>query len=209
MTANVLEKVERSSPIDAASADYALARCISRILGTLPEDAVDFASNDPLRSVHAAIASHYDQMVARILVERGIKDPQPVTPAVALPLLRAAYDETRPELQKLWARLIAMAMDPARAHDMRKSFIEALSRLDPLDARVLTWMPVSESGPEIINFADRACKELSASPDEIQLSCANLAQLRCIEYAAHRPQHPVLAPFGRKLLSACAESDDG
>ncbi|MGH7089670.1 MAG: Abi-alpha family protein, partial [Stellaceae bacterium] len=158
MTANLVQNLERSKPLGDGSA-HQLAICISRILGTLPEDAVGFATDDALCSVHAAIASQYDTRLAKLLIERGVKDPQPVTPSVAIPLLRAAYDESRPELQDLWVRLLATAMDPARAKTVRRSFIEALSRLDPLDARVLAWMPVGEGGRDIINLPDRACKE--------------------------------------------------
>jgi hypothetical protein len=183
-------------------AGHKLAGYVGRVLGTVPDDAAGLVIGDPLRFVRTVIASQYDNLLTKLLVERGVRDPQPVTPALAIPLLRAAYDESRSELQDLWARLIAAAMDPARAGSVRQSFILAIAQLDPMDARVLVWMS-SYSGPEIINLADRACKELNASPDEIQISFANLAKVGCIGHDAQRSQHPILLPFGRKLLSAC------
>ncbi len=183
-------------------AGHELAGYVGRVLGTVPEDAVGFVIGDPLRVVRTAIASQYDKLLTKLLAERGVRHPQPVAPALALPLLRAAYDESRPELQELWARLLAAAMDPSRDGNVRQSFIVAISQLDPLDARVLVWMS-SYSGPDIINLADRACKDLSASQDEIQISFVNLAKAGCIYHEAQRRQHPILVPFGRRLLSAC------
>jgi hypothetical protein len=113
-----------------------LAQYAGRILGTVPEDAIGLVLGDPLHFVRTAIAGQYDKMLSRILRDRNVS-PQPVSPSVAIPLIRAAYDESRPELQELWACLIAAAMDPARATSVRKSFIEALQQFDPLDALVL------------------------------------------------------------------------
>lgn len=183
-------------------AGHDLAGYVGRVLGTVPEDAVELVIGDPLRFVRTAIASQYDKLLTKLLAERGVKHPQPVTPALAIPLLRAAYDEGRPELQDLWARLLAAAMDPSRDGNVRQSFIVAVSQLDPLDARVLVWMS-SYSGPDIINLADRACKELNASQDEIQISFVNLAKVGCVYHEAQRRQHPILVSFGRRLLSAC------
>jgi Abortive infection alpha len=193
------EPVQELSELGPRLADY-----VGRVLGTTPEDAVGLVLDDSLRFVRTTIASQYDRLITALLAERGVGDPQPVTPALAIPLLRAAYDENRPELQDLWARLLAAAMDPARAGQVRQSFIDAVRQLDPLDARILVWMS-GYSGPDIVNLADRACKELSASQDEIQISFVNLAKVGCIQHESRRMQHPVLVPFGRKLLSACYE----
>ena len=183
-------------------AGHKLAGYVGRVVGTVPDDTVGLVIGDPLRFVHTAIASQYDERLTKLLAERGVKHPQPVTPSLAIPLLRAAYDESRPELQDLWARLLAAAMDPARAGNVRQSFIAAIRQLDPLDARVLVWMS-GYSGPDIINLADRAGKELNANQDEIQISFGNLGKVGCICHEEQRRQHPVLVPFGRKLLSVC------
>ncbi|HXP76032.1 MAG TPA: Abi-alpha family protein [Stellaceae bacterium] len=183
-------------------AGHKLAGYVGRVLGTVPEDAAGLVIGDPLCFVRSAIASQYDNLLTKLLAERGVREPEPVTPALAIPLLRAAYDESRPELQDLWGRLLAAAMDPSRAGNVRQSFIDAIRQLDPLDARLLVWMS-SYSGPDIVNLADRACKELNASHDEIQISFVNLAKVGCVSHDAQRRQQPGLVPFGRKLLSAC------
>jgi Abortive infection alpha len=109
---------------------------VGRIIGTAPEDAVGLVLGDPLHFVRTAIAAQYDKLLTSLLTDRNVS-PQPVSPSPAIPLLRAAYDESRPELQELWARLIAAAMDPERAYRVRRSFIEAIQKFDPLDALVL------------------------------------------------------------------------
>src|SRR5258708_7086372 len=98
-----------------------LARFAGRILGTIPEDAVGLILGDPLHAVRTAIAAKYDEWLDRKLRSRNVS-PQPVSPSLAIPLIRAAYDESRPELQELWAQLIAAAMDPARSSRVRRSF---------------------------------------------------------------------------------------
>ncbi len=117
-------------------AGHRLAGYVGRVLGTTPEDAAGLVFGDPLRFVRTEIASQYDDLLTSLLGERGVDDPQPVAPALAIPLLRAAYDENRPELQEFWARLLAAAVDPTRAPLVRQSFIVAVAQLDPLDARV-------------------------------------------------------------------------
>ena len=91
-----------------------LARYMGRVLGTAPEDVVGLVIGDPLHFVRTAIAFKYDEWITRLHRNRGVT-PEPVSPSLAIPLLRAAYDESRPELQELWAQLIAAAMDPQRA----------------------------------------------------------------------------------------------
>lgn len=198
------DQAERPSAVGTAAvvADHKLDSYVGRVLGTAPEDVAGFVIGDPLRLLRTEIASQYDDLLTKFLTERGVRNPQPVTLAIAIPLLCAAYDECRAELQDLWARLLAAAMDPSRASAVRQSFIAAAKQLDPLDVRVLVWMS-SYNGPDIINVVDRACKELQATADEIQISFSNLARVGCIAHEAQRSQRAILAPFGRQLLSTC------
>jgi hypothetical protein len=56
---------------------------------------------------------------------------------ICSPILEAAADEENDELQDLWSRLLAAAMDPNRRDAMRQSFIATVKRMDPIDALVL------------------------------------------------------------------------
>jgi hypothetical protein len=87
---------------------------------------VGIVIGEPLHFVRTKIAQKLDERVTKIHRDRNVQEAQPVSPSVAIPLLRAAYDESRPELQDVWARLIAAAMDPKRSDGMRLSFIDAV-----------------------------------------------------------------------------------
>jgi hypothetical protein len=61
---------------------------------------------------------------------RGVADTERVSLVIALPLLEAAAEESREELQDLWARLLAAAMDPGRSGQVRRVFIEIVKQMD-------------------------------------------------------------------------------
>jgi hypothetical protein len=73
----------------------------------------------------------------QILHDRDVKEQQELPEDIAIPLLEAAQGESREELQELWARLLANAMDPERAQDVLPDFITTVSRLQPI--RVFDW----------------------------------------------------------------------
>jgi hypothetical protein len=83
----------------------ALARYMARVFGTVPEDAVGLVIGDPLHFIRTVIAAKLDSLVDEIHKRREVKETEPVSPSIAIPLLRAAYDESRPELQQIWAEL--------------------------------------------------------------------------------------------------------
>lgn len=182
-----------------------LTRYAGRILGTAPHDAVGLLIGDPLRFVRTAIASQYDALLDKILKHRGVTGTQPVSPSVALPLIRAAYDEGRPELQKLWAALIADAMDPQRAGQVRISFIESLKRMDPLDALVLK-LRFDNSGtlsPSPLAFI---MSKTNQQQDEMIISIENLKSVNCATWFDHISQF-TLTPYGKALARACSDTD--
>ena len=182
-----------------------LARYVGRVLGTIPEDLVGIVLGEPLRYVRTVIAGNIDRRVSDIHRVRNVEKLQPVSPSLAIPMLQAAYDETRPELQELWARLIAAAMDPARAGRVRQSFIATLKRLDPLDARELEAL-AGISGSASPNFRDFLANRLGTSTDEIVISTFNLVDQKCVSWS---PQGAISSPnfqmtaYGRALIRAC------
>jgi hypothetical protein len=109
---------------------------LREILGTVPEDLVGYLGGDWLKVRRAEnLARILDKMRER-LQERNAKTEQPSI-SIVLPLLIAAADESRDELQDIWARLLAAAADPTRAKSFRNQFIEVAKQMDPLDAAVL------------------------------------------------------------------------
>jgi hypothetical protein len=110
---------------------------LGRMFGILPEDAVGLLVGDLLHHVRLRNCARLEQRTEEILRERGVSETVPLSPSVAIPLLEAAKDESRAELQELWARLLAAAMDPNRNSRVRQSFITIVRHLDPLDALLL------------------------------------------------------------------------
>lgn len=169
-----------------------------------PHDAVGVVLGDPLHFVRTAIAQTYDRLLDKIFARRNTTDTQPVSPSLAIPLLRSAYDESRPELQQLWTELIAAAMDPNRSGRVRLSFIDTLKRFDPLDALLLRarFDQPSELLPNAMEFFAHF---LNKPRDEILLSVENLESLRCVASVAHNRQNFMIAVFGRGLISVCVD----
>jgi Abortive infection alpha len=181
-----------------------LARYAGRVLGTAPEDAVGLVIGDPLRFVRTAIALKYDEWITRLHRDRGVT-PQPVSPSLAIPLLRAAYDESRPELQELWAQLIAAAMDPQRANRVRRSFIDTIQRLDPPDALVLKALYDRPAGTLSPNPRSFLVERTKVSIEEIEMSAINLHDLRCVNTLSIADASFDITVYGRELVKACSD----
>jgi hypothetical protein len=181
-----------------------LVQYVGRVLGTAPHDAVGLILGDPLHFVRTAIAAKYDEWLTKILGRRKVAEPQPVSPSLAIPLLRAAYDEARPELQQMWAELIAAAMDPARAGRVRLTFVDALKRFDPLDALVLRarYDHNSKLKPSAVEFI---AKLLNETDDEVALSAENLILLKCASERGQDLAGFYLTNYGRALIRACSD----
>jgi hypothetical protein len=180
-----------------------LARYIGRIIGTVPEDAVGLVIGDPLHAVRTLAAGWYDIKVREILERRNVKQTEPVSLSVALPLVQGAYDESREGLRDMWAALIAAAMDSARSDRVRISFIETLKRFDPMDALLLRSRndAVGDLKPSAAQFF---AASLNSSIDEIMISVDNMHRLNCMgSTISHTNFH--VTPYGRGLLRACSD----
>ncbi|MCW0233202.1 MAG: DUF4393 domain-containing protein [Ferrovibrio sp.] len=175
---------------------------LGKVFGTVPEDTIGLFG-DYLRHLRIRNFSRMQQRTEEILAGRPNVEIEAVSPTIAIPLLSAAQDESRPELQELWARLLANAMDK-NAPTIRQSYIDALKKFDPADAVVLKTLHSRSNlsmKPEEMNNLSAA---ISLAPDEITVSLDRLVDLGC----AHKHQAGYLTyyllPFGRLLLNACA-----
>lgn len=177
-----------------------LCGAIGTTVGPLAQDAVGLLLGDWLHQKRLRNIAISAQRTLEILREHSI-DPSltaDVSPSVLVPLIRAAADESAPELQEFWARLLATALDPSRSRLVRQSFITAVKQMDPLDALVLTRLRSSNQllTPE---FKGELSSTLKVSSDEIDVSAENLARLNCLSGSPTR----YFTPFGRELLRAC------
>jgi len=211
--ANILGISDEQSKAISSTADFGktvveegsqLARYLGRVLGTTPHDTVGLVIGDPLHFVRTLIAHKYDDLLTGILKRRNVTDTQPVSPSVAIPLIRAAYDEGRPELQELWAALIAAAMDPKRSNRIRLSFIETLRQFDPFDTLVLKRRAEFQ-GQMIPNARDFLANQLHSSSNDAELSIENLIRLNCVIATAAAKENFVITKYGLGLILACSD----
>lgn len=187
-----------------------LGAFIGRILGTMPEDAVGILGGDLLHHVRLRNAARLQQRTEEILRQRHAdSDADAVSLNVAIPLLKAAQDESRDELQELWARLLANAMDKS-GPQIRQSFIATLRQFDPLDSVVMekAYKQIDRMRGWVVyeHWSD----ELGIRPDELLVSLEHIKNLGCIEsYGDYHFENGLgvhrlmLSAFGSELMHAC------
>jgi len=179
---------------------------VGEVLGTVPKDLVGVLGGDWLGEVRIRNLARYKERTEELLRARGVTETAPVSPSIAVPLLRAAADESREELQDLWARLLANAMDPSLG-SVRQQFIEAVRAMDPPDAVVLNFMRTEgfhqvgiDSDGETIERRHMAAK-LGRTDDDLIVSLDHLSTLRLMEHASAGFWRQT--PFGRAFMRAC------
>jgi abortive infection alpha-like protein len=110
---------------------------LKETLGTVPQDLVGLLGGDWLKVKRAENLVRTVEKMRERLKARGVEPAEPPSLSLLLPILVAAAEESRDELQDIWARLLAAAADPSRAKSFRIQFIETVKKMDPLDAAVL------------------------------------------------------------------------
>jgi hypothetical protein len=138
---------------------------------------------------------------------RGVTKPIDPSLPVLLPLIAAAVNEDREGLKELWAKLLAAAMDPARTNLVRRSLIELLKQMEPLDALALLQLQklegVASPGGSFPNYVSQ---RLGVTQDEGFFSLQHLYELGCLnDRPVHVPGFPGLTPKARLLLRAVSD----
>jgi hypothetical protein len=176
---------------------------VGEVLGDVPKNLVEVFVGEHLRFARFHIANFYSEKTAEILRRRKA-DIEPVSPSVAVPLLEAAFEESRPELQEIWAELIAAAMDASRSSRVRYRFIETVRQLDPLDALLLRHVKGAPQNvePSAIEYWARL---LSRGEGEIAVSMENLERLGCAKLNSLNHRWFYLTTFGNELLRVCED----
>jgi hypothetical protein len=175
---------------------------LTKTFGTIPEDLVGLLAGDWLKAIRIRNLARIFDQTRKILRTRGIDVLEPASPCISVPIMISAADESRDELQDIWARLLAAAADPARAKSFRSAFIEAAKKMDPLDAAVL--QAAQSSGTPISGEFENACAaQLHVTRDEVSVSVANLQKLE-MAFQINTIAKGI-TPFGREFL--CTVSD--
>jgi len=145
---------------------------------------------------------YLQQKTDRIRAEIDAGLPMEPAVSVAVPLLQAAADESREELQDLWAALLTTSLLPDGETRVRKAFFGTLKAMEPTDAVLLNWLkengwatlPTSEMREEI----ERTMKLDRAGS---RVSWAALTALDLVyEYTVGVW---ALTDYGREFLRAC------
>jgi hypothetical protein len=174
---------------------------VNRVVGKPLEDLIGISVTDPIHEVRRRNQARLADRTDEILKTRKVAETEPVSPSVAIPLIEAAQDESRPDLQDRWARLLANAMDPARADDIRPEFIETLKRFHPRDAVILE--KINETPELSPNARDFLQPHLKISQDAVLVSIETLVREKCLAHHPNELIKPFITPYGRELLKAC------
>ena len=155
--------------------------------------------------LHAKREQNRDRLKKRkeeILTERNVTERVSVSPAIGVPLLLAAQDESRDELREIWAHLLAAVEDPTREKNVRIEFIDTVKRMNPIDALVLrALLEPDEKRPNVQAFI---ATKLGLPEIQVSVSRSNLIRLEC---AALTPTGSIttffITDYGRLLLAVC------
>ena len=162
---------------------------VASILQDVPKDLIGLGGADwlhhkrqrNLATLETETAAHLE----RIAAERRTEP----SPSVLVPLLSAATDESRKELQRLWAAFLANAMIDDGSK-VRREFFETLRSLEPQDAFLLQVFSTLQPGVDILDQPEYMRNMVSTqsqrqwSQTDWQVSVDALTHARCVS----RPQ---------------------
>jgi hypothetical protein len=184
---------------EVVKAAEGLGSYLARVLGSIPDNLLGLAGGDWLEHKRRRHIAILEDNTARLLEGIRITEPQRLTepsPSVLIPLLQAAVDESRPELQELWAALLANAMLDGGKR-VRRDYFEAVRKMEPVDAMVLDMVGRHPGSGAIWGVLDADLQRLGFSPNDLTISLDKLESLHCL-------MRPVqLTAFGRGLLASC------
>jgi hypothetical protein len=181
-------------------ASIAFGGWLKDTFGTIPEDLLGIAGGDWLHHQRRRNLAALEARTKAIRERIGAGAPHAPSVSVVLPLLQGAADEARPELQNLWAALLASAMQPDGGVRVRRAFFDTLRRMEPYDAKLFDALlkkqndralPVSE----YIGFAD----DIGLHGAAATVTWEALANLKLIYYSTIVQA----TPFGLEFWKAC------
>ena len=125
------------------------------------------------------------------------------SPTVLIPLSQAAVDEGRPELQAMWAALMANAMVDGGKW-VRRDYFAVLRQLEPPDVLVIDMVRRQPEHAVIDNarraFLDSEIERLGLPDAELWISIQKLRRLECLGPTWLGD----LTHFARGLMTACS-----
>jgi hypothetical protein len=205
----VQEVAKASGPVVALVRDAGHA-LVNSTVASIPADLIGAAGGDWLHEARRRNKARMEAKTAAILesIDRArLTEP---SPSVVLPLLEAAMDESREELQDLWANLLANAMIDG-GFMVRRDFFVTLKAMEPIDAVVLDVFAATESDSSAEPYAQLAKIQDALRERQVaewnytyalEASLDTLKAGRCLTIMQ---SHNVwrLTAYGRTFLNAC------
>ncbi len=167
----------------AIDASQRLGGFLSKVLGdacchlgqSLADRAQVYRYENLLRLIDKVDAIHE----ARRIESKSI----PMLPKHALPILDHASLEDDETILDLWAGLVANSTDPNLKLEPKKLYIEILSSLDTVDARVLQYLKTVPDYIPMLGYvadsfvnAEKIAREIEVTEDDCLTSLSNLAR---------------------------------
>ncbi len=163
---------------------------LNRVFGAAIEDSIGVVA-DRIKFFRLQNYISLSENTAKRLRDRGYSEDaitKIVPLKVAIPLIESATLEEDPDLQTLWAELLANAMDPKFDIDVSIRHVSLLREMEPLDVKILSACHAQMLAEEHKNASDKVFfkrKEIAENfgvPERsIEASLLNLIRLSCID----------------------------
>jgi hypothetical protein len=198
----------------------ALGHWVGEAISDLPSNLVGVVGADWLREHRIRQIDKLRRRTEEIIKERGKKyAPREPNPSFLVPIFNSACDDSRIEIQELWARLIASAIDGNRPN-IRKSFISIINQMDEFDAIILQRLSkvINLSAQIVIEKQKTSnsqyysmAEELNMTKDQWEISMDQLSALGIIAIKRDHIKLPEgglayytqLSALGREFINAC------
>jgi hypothetical protein len=192
-TAKAAQEIAKTTG-KAIEAGEKFGRFISKYIGGPLEQSIGIFE-DKLKYMRWERQLRLMQRANELLATLGISGPTRQIPAkLAIPLLQAASLEDDDYLQDMWAKLLVNAADSNSGIDLKRTYIDILERLTPLEAKILEKLyeiPFDETQhngirtdglPNEVNAGkeDDTRKNWEEPSDEVKLALISLAHVGCI-----------------------------
>ena len=219
-TAKAIQEVAKTSQ-KALDVMDAFGRWVGKAIDYVPVNLVGVMGGDWLREFRIRRIDELTRRTTEILKERRSKcDPREANPVFLVSIFNSACDDNRSEIQEIWARLIANALDGNRPN-IRKSFILIVNQLDTYDALILQKLSseINPSGQIIIEKSKSVSNEYYHMANELRLSKdqwdVSIDQLFSLGILAVKRDHiydndtrtmswyTQLSALGREFINAC------
>jgi hypothetical protein len=204
-TARAIEELSKTTgkglDVVARAGGYA-----ADVVGRTPHNLIAFLFGDRLAHFRIRQLARLQQRTREILSQRGVEEAEE-NPSVEIPLLEAAIDEGRDELLDVWAKLWAAAMDPSRKGSVRRSLIDVVKKMEPVDAIVFDICAREARRKGRLGLTAQNFKidfKIDFSQDEIIVSIGELGHLGLLSIEGSSVVG-YIGPLGRLLAAAVVD----